>query len=421
MKDLVYIIQAPPSWLKTPPLSLIYLKNYLKTKGFNAQIADLNIEIFKALNITLKQWLTLNQDFEESLFSLTKKTHPDILNDLYKKIEPAKFIGFSLTKRNAPFSFELAKRIGQRFKNKQIIFGGPYALFLDQQNKLDNKNYWIIGEGEIPIAKILQGRSLRAQKVFRFQEIKDLDALALYDFEPLDINSYSSHLPLFSSRGCPYQCNFCSERKLIKTFRHHSPLYMIEQIKLLQNKYRINNFIFCDSFINYKKKWLEDFCRLALKNQLNIKWEAQIRIDKDFPAELAGLMKQAGCYNLFVGLESGSDKILKLMNKGFDTQSAIDFFKTLKKENLHFEISLILGYPGETEEDFEQTLRFIKENKNIIPKIAQANPFIDYFSDSKEKTYPTKEAQERVDRFRKFIEKENIRYTKSFINNLVYS
>ena len=421
MKPLVYLIQAPPCWLKTPPLSLIYLKNYLKTKGFCSQIADLNMAVFKTFSLLQKEWLTLDRDFEENLFETTESKYPHILNNLYKQIEPVKFIGFSLTKRNTPFSYSLAKKINQKFKDKKIIFGGPHTLFLDHKNELDGENWWIIGEGEIPITKVLKNNGHSRQKIFRFQEVEDLDSLAFYDFEPLDINSYSRSLPLFSSRGCLYKCNFCSERKLIKTFRHHSPEYMIDQIKLLQTKYKTNNFIFCDSLINYSNKWLNNFCELILKDGLAINWEAQIRINKIFPKELARLMKKCGCYNLFVGLESGSDRVLKLMNKGFDTHIATDFFKTLRQADLHFEVSLILGYPGEESQDFDKTLQFIKENKPLIPKIAQVNPFIDYLADFKDKTYPTKQANIRVEKILKLIDEEKIKYTKSFINNLIYS
>jgi len=421
MKPLVYLIQAPPFWLKTPPLSLIYLKNYLKTKGIGSNIADLNISAFKVLGLTQKEWLTLNCDFEKNLFKTIENKYPRLLNNLYRQIEPADYIGFSLTKRNAPFSYALAKRVNQKFKDKQIIFGGPHTFFLDQKKKLDDKNWWIIGEGEIPIGEILQKNGNQKQKIFRFQEIKDLDTLPFYDFEPLNINSYSKSLPLFSSRGCLYKCNFCSERRLIKVFRNHSPEYMIDQIKLLQSKYRTNSFVFCDSLINYNKKWLQKFCSLVLKNNLAINWEAQIRVDKTFSLELAQLMKKSGCYNLFVGLESGSDKVLKLMNKGFDTSGAVEFFEILKQANLHFEISLIFGYPGEENQDFNKTLQFIKKNKNLIPKIAQVNPFIDYLADFKDKTYPRKRANTRVNEFLKLINQEKIKYTRSFINNLTYA
>lgn len=416
MKETIYIIQTPPFWLKTPPLSLIYLKNYLKTKDIEVKIIDFNIILFKLFSLPVNKWLGLNKEFEEELFFIAEKKFPYIWENFYKKIEDAQFIGFSLFKRNAPFSFQLAQRIKEKFPSKKIIFGGPHTFFLEKNNQLDNENFWVIGEGEIPLYKIILNNP---KKTYYFEEIPQLDTLGFPDFDSLNLKIYSNSIPLLSSRGCPHQCNFCSEKKLYHKFRHHSPQYMAEQIQYLKNKYSVNHFIFCDSLINYENDWLRDFCSLILKHNLSINWEAQMRITPDFPIELAQLMKKSGCFNLFVGLESGSDKILKLMNKGFNTACAVNFFNTFKKARLHFEISLILGYPGEEEIDFYESLIFVKKNKHIIPKIAQVNPFVDYLDDFPKNTYPTKEALKRVNIFLKMLTKEKIRHTKSFINNLI--
>ena len=251
--------------------------------------------------------------------------------------------------------------------------------------------------------------------------MENLDTLPFCDFSPLNIELYSRSLPLFSSRGCLYKCKFCTERFLYKKFRHHSPGYMVEQIYYLQKKYHTNNFIFCDSLINYKQAWLKEFCSLVIKNKLNIKWEAQMRIEHNFPLDLAKLLKKSGCYNLFIGLESGSDKMLGLMNKGFTSACASNFFKILRKANLHFETSLIFGYPGEEKKEFKETLNFIIENKKNIPKIAQVNAFVDYLGNFPDKMFSGHQAKERTQLFLKLLEKEKIRYTKSFINNLIYS
>ncbi len=417
MKELVHLIQAPPSWLKTPPLSLIYLKNYLDSKGYKTGISDLNIEIFKLTKKNQNQWLKLDEAFESNFFAEIEKNHPQVLKKLYKKIRNTDFVGFSLTKRNSWFSFSLAEKIKHTYPEKKIIFGGPHTYFLDRKNALNEDNFWVIGEGESALEQIIKNPK---QKIYRFFEINDLDKLPFYNFTSLDVSHYSKYLPLFSSRGCRYRCNFCSERKLIGQFRCHSPKYLIEQIKILKNKHKNSNFIFCDSLINFDLRWLEELLKLMLKEKLNIKWEAQIRITNNFPPKLARLMKQSGCYNLFIGLESASDKILKAMNKGFQSKDALSFFKILIKARLHFEISLIFGYPQESNEDFEKTLQFIVKNKKIIPKIAQANPFVDYLDDFSEKKYPSREVLNRLDKFLRTIQNENIRYTKSYINNLAY-
>jgi radical SAM superfamily enzyme YgiQ (UPF0313 family) len=315
-----------------------------------------------------------------------------------------------------PFSFSLAQKLKEKFPSKKIIFGGPQTAFLDWQNTLDGCYSWVVGEGEIPLSKIL-GQDKNT--LYRFEEIENLDTLPFLDFKPLGPTLYSAVIPLFSSRGCNYNCNFCSEKKLYKKFRHHSARYMLEQIKHLKNKYKINNFVFCDSMINYSNAWLTELCSLVIKNKLNINWEAQMRIDKKFSVELGKLMKESGCYNLFIGLESASDNILGDMNKGFNRGNAAEFFKKLNKAGLQFEISLIFGYPGEEEKDFKETIDFIIKNKKLIPKIAQANPFVDYLGNLGN-TYPSEEAKLRILKFLRILELEKIPYTKSFINNLIY-
>ncbi len=417
MKKSVYIIQCPPSWVKTAPLSLVYLENYLKNCGVRVKTRDLNIEFFKASGLSLKGWLSLNQEFEKSLFQKTMVAYPSFLKSLYKDIADYDYIGFSIFKRNADFSFLLADVIKEKFPAKAVIFGGPEALSMVPADRANHNGHWVIGEGELALAKIV-GEDKK--ETYPFEEISDLDALPFLNFGCLGMENYSNSIPLFSSRGCKFNCRFCAEKKLYKNFRHHSAGYMAEMIGKLKNEYDINNFVFCDSLINYDDGWLEKLCSLLIEKNISIKWEAQMRVAKSLDVDLGRLMKKSGCYNLFIGLESASEHTLKRMNKGFDTQTAADFLLKLRNSGLQFEISLIFGYPGETDTDFKETLDFITKNKKIIPKIAQANPFVDYLGNFPGETFPSETAKKRIKTFLKVIETEKIRYTKSFINNLVY-
>lgn len=416
MNKSVHIIQAPPVWLKVPPLSLAFLKTYLESKKINAKVINLNQNVFTALGLPAKKWLTLNQSWEENLFTIVKKHSPLLLKKTYQEIKKSHFIGFTLFKRNLNFSLSLAEEIKKIYPEKQIIFGGPETLFLDRKNRLSPSCYWVIGEGEIPLEKIINGNR---KKIYRFCQVKKLDTLPFLNFDFCKIRFPGQALPIFSSRGCKFRCCFCTESRLYSNFRNHSPQYIADQIFHLRNKYKITNFIFSDSFLNYSQTWLEEFCNLAIQNKLNIKWEAQFRVNK-LPLGLARLIKKSGCYNLFIGLESGSDKVLEAMQKKFTTSQAFAFFKTLNQANIHFEVSLILGYPGETEKDFQKTINFILKNKRIIPKLAQVNPFIDYFGNFKKKGLADRQKKERVEKFLKIIKNERIPYTKSFVNNLIH-
>ncbi len=417
MLKTVYIINCPPGWLKTAPLSLVYLRSYLEANGVDARAIDLNIALFQLFNFSKSQWLNLNDNFERSLFSESENAFSDFFQNVYKRLENADIIGFSLSRRNAHFSFSLARRIKEKFPAKRIVFGGPQALFLDRQNMLDKDYTWVIGEGEIPFRSIAQDD---ARRVFRYEEIENLDTLPFLDFQPFNLKSYQPVLPIFSSRGCHFKCSFCSERLLYQKLRRHSPQYMQEEIRALAIKHSIGNFVFCDSMINSDNAWLEDFCRRLTADDIKVSWEAQLRIAPGFPRELASLIRQSGCFNLFIGLESGSADVLNLMHKGFTPEIALEFFDSLKSAGLQFEISLIFGYPGETEKDFEETAQFILTNKHLIPKIAQVNPFVDYLDEFPGQNLPSPEGLERVDRFIRMLDSESIKYTRSFINNLVY-
>lgn len=419
MKETVHIIQAPPLWLKTPPLSLAFLKSYLQSKKINTKLINLNQTIFKALSPDPKKWLTLDRMWEKNLFPLIKNNYPYLIEEVCKAVKESTYVGFTLFERNLNFSMSLAEEIKSSYPDKKIVFGGPQTLFLDKTNKLNKRDYWVIGEGEIPLEKIIKNSP--DKKIYRFRQIKNLDSLPFFDCDFLAEPGFWRQIPLFASRGCRYRCSFCTESLLYKGFRAHSPRYITDQIRYLCNKYKNNSFIFSDSYFNHNHKWLENFCKLILKNKLNIKWEAQFRVDKNLPLSLAKLIKKSGCYNLFIGLESGSNKILKLMNKKFTREDATSFFKTLKQAGLHFEASLIFGYPNETRKDFKETLHFIKKNKNIIPKIAQANPFVDYLSCFKGIKNSSENKKEKIDEFLQFIQSEKIPYTKHFINNLTYS
>ncbi len=417
MNKTVHLIQAPPTWIKTPSLSLAFLRAYLKKEKINLKTIDLNQLTFKTLTPDPKKWLSLDKTWENNLFAIVEKKYPFLLENIYKKVEASNFIGFTLFKRNLNFSFSLAENIKKIYPKKQIIFGGPHTLFLAKTQKTNQSDYWVIGEGEIPLTEIVKGGN---KKKYYFSQVKDLDSLPFYDFTWLEKPNSLSCLPLFSSRGCQFHCNFCTECLLYKNFRFHSPKYLIDLISYLKAKHKINHFVFCDSFLNYSHNWLKTFSSLIIKKQINIKWEAQFRIDKNLDLALAKLLKKSGCYNLFVGLESGSSKILKLMNKQFAIQDALSFFKILNQARLHFEVSLILGYPGETKKNFAETVNFIQKNKKIIPKIAQINTFVDYLGSFKQRLISHKEKQERLDSLVKTIKNEKIPYTKSFIQNLIY-
>lgn len=413
----VYLLHCPPHWVKTPPLGLAYLDRYLRNAGIDVATCDLNVAACGRLHADKKEWLRLNAAFQNNLYALVQEKHPDLIARLLEEIRNFPVIGFSLFERNENFSLTLAEHIRQRFPDKTIVFGGPQVLARQMQgHPLSPPWHWVIGEGEKALEEIIRGET--RVKIHRHHELDCLNDIPFPDFTCFNISQYGSALPIFASRGCIRRCSFCTEHMLSKKFRQHSPGYIVEQISSLIKQYRRRHYVFHDSLINADYDWLTRLCQGIIDKRLNITWEAQMLIHPGLEPSLGKLMKQSGCVNLFIGMESAADDVLKKMKKGFSKKDAVTFLNILRRAGLNYEISLIFGYPGEHEADFLETVDFILTHRHIIPKIAQINPYIDYRCRHSE---PNREGKERVKRFMNIAKKEKIFYTKSFINNLIYA
>lgn len=389
------------------------------------------------LNLPRKQWLMHNAEFENNIFQQLKHQFPRFINNLINDIahSQAKVLGFSLFSRNRRATFDLVNEIRKRTQSKTFVFGGPEVLFEYHRDsffdelKTDNA-YFVLGEGEQALLNIcrsiyrkqtIESTIHKGKKLIAYNEIAKLDTLPFLDFDAHTLQRYDSAiLPLFSSRGCIRRCSFCSEHKLYKTFRQHSPEYMLTLIKSLVKKHKTRSFSFHDSLINANLQWLDALCELLIQENLGIHWEAQLAIRGDMTKPLFDTMKAAGCFNLFIGLESASDTILTSMQKGYDSATAKEFFQQLALSGLHYEVSIIAGFAQETEDDFEKTLQFLKNNKHCIPKIAQVNPFVEYAPSQINGSEPQCKmiAAQRVQRLLTMFEENKMKYTASFINNL---
>jgi len=141
----------------------------------------------------------------------------------------------------------------------------------------------------------------------------------------------------------------------------------------LINKYKIKVFALNDLLCNANLKKLERTCDLIIKNNLKIKWGGYATIRNDMGIRLLKKMKDAGCTTLHYGFESGSNKVLKLMNKYYIAEYAEKLIKKTKKAGIMVVINIIVGFPGETDEDFNKTLEFIKMNKQYIDSVANVS------------------------------------------------
>jgi len=417
----------PMFWPKMPPLGIGYLQAFLEKNNSACDIIDVNNIFYSLSSPELKKsWLvSCDTFFEENIFSFMQKEHPEEFKKLLETMLRYEAVGFSCFKSNLHATLRLAKLLKSRNKSIKIVLGGPEIArqYFKTSGRFTKEirnlaDLIVTGEGEKPLLDFVQ---LRGQdKTPAFNELDSLYSLPFPVYKGLDIDSYprKNSISLLFSRGCVRKCVFCSERLLYKRFRSRANENVIEEIKYHRSKNKTEYFIFHDSLINGDLKKLEELCDNIIKNFGSVKWEAQIAVRNDMSQALLEKIKKSGCYNLFLGLESGCNRTLKSMNKGFLAEDAVNFFKKLNAAGLFFGISIIAGYPGETESDFRESLDFIIKNKALIPKIEQVNPFVYYDGTSAGKR-ADKDSSERLDSFIKEIKSRGFKYTNAFIGNLI--
>jgi anaerobic magnesium-protoporphyrin IX monomethyl ester cyclase len=187
-----------------------------------------------------------------------------------------------------------------------------------------------------------------------------------------------------SARGCPYACNFCV-RSYGTRLALRSPESIIEEIKLLIEIHDIKSFRFIDDTFTATSKRVIRFCKLIIENNIQIKWTCLSRADT-LNEEMISWMKNAGCVRVYIGIESGSPKILKLINKEIDLDKGLENIRLLQKYMIQTTAFYMVGYPTETDEDFKMSLDYaIKANFDfVIPGRFIAYPGTKYFDDNKD-------------------------------------
>jgi anaerobic magnesium-protoporphyrin IX monomethyl ester cyclase len=263
----------------------------------------------------------------------------------------------------------------------KVVVGGQLSA-ASVNDVLSNPNIDIVvrGEGEITTAELLDGlqnnSGLEDVKGISFRKggkivhnpdrpfIKDLDSLGFPDIESIiGIQTYRSvDLGLImTSRGCPYGCSFCGLKDFWgRRVRWRSIENVIEEIIRLKEKFNVQYFSFWDAVFTLNRRRTIQLCRKLLETNSEIKWECVTRIDL-VDSELIQQMKKAGCKKIRIGIESGSDRILGHLKKGFTTDFIRKQANMLKANKMTWSAYFMIGTPEEKEEDVIDTMNLIKE------------------------------------------------------------
>lgn len=287
-------------------------------------------------------------------------------------------VGMSLLCVNFKNGTKLAKQIRQENKNIFIVAGGPFADTCPKE-VLETGVFDVVvhGEGERVFVELVEALKngqdfsdikglsfFRNGKIIRTENsplIGDLDTLPFPAYDLLAMNKYRKS-SIIASRGCPFSCIFCTRGPTeSKTVRRISPERLIEWVTLLVEGFGHKYIRFTDSTFTLDQEWAERVCDLIMECGLRFNWECQTRIDC-LNSALLGKMKKAGCQQLEVGIETGNDKILTLLRKGFskaDVRMAAQLFKDVAAPRLS--ASFIIGHPWDTIKTIRETFELAEE------------------------------------------------------------
>ncbi len=330
--------------------------------------------------------------FTVSLFDTMFANGPEAIIDALSKEQPRFFVIYDdsfnyLTKmcltnmREAAFKMiSIAKKKGCTVIVSSSDSSDRYEMYLKK-----GADFILIGEAELTLLQLLKAlqknetnfshidglawfdaESINKSKMRKV--MKDLDWLPFPAWDMIDIEPYRKswmrHAGYFSmnvatTRGCPFKCNWCAKPIYGNRYNSRSPQNVVNELILLKTKYRFDHIWFCDDIFGLQPGWINAFADLIEKESLSFQFKMQGRVDLLLKENNIKDLARAGCDNIWMGAESGSQKILDAMEKGTTVKQIAAATILLKKNNIKPSFFIQFGYPGETKEDIEKTISMI--------------------------------------------------------------
>ncbi len=366
------------------PINLLYLHGVLKQKGYSVGILDLEVEPHE--DDSLRRYFLDRSPRAVGISVLTP------------------FYGSSL------HISRIAKETGA-----VVIWGGSHPSAIPQET-LERPEVDIVvrGEGEFSLAEVMdrlcKGESLQGLEGVSYKEngtgpvnnpsrplIQDLDSLPLPDRKALPLDRYSGAVTpgitkkatvMFTARGCPGRCTFCAANIIHgRKYRYRSIPNIMEEVRQIAELGFEHIVIDDDTFVVRKERILE-FCRLMKRDHAGLTWDCDSRVNT-MDRELLTAMKDAGCLKLNFGVESGSPRILKLVQKGITIDQVISAFDMAREVGIKRQATFMVGHPTETAEDIKMTWKLIKrlEPDYLFTSVCTPFPGTQYHDYLKERNY----------------------------------
>jgi len=369
-----FLLLLPPlankAMTPSPPVGLAYLAAVLKSKSIQVSTITPSSD---------------NLELEQTVQNIIDKK-PDVL---------------AITVSTPAFNntVTIAKRVKKSLYDVKIISGGPHATLFPADMIHNGIDIVVRGEGEQTIADLIryfEGKTNIAsidgisykhngQIVNNKQRalIKDLDNIPFPAWEFFPIKKYESlfkkskiSLPVLTSRGCPGRCTFCYKGIFGSRLRVRSPENVLKEVVYLKDSFQIEEFSIIDDCFTIIPRRTIEFCNLMLKNEIRIPWTlpAGIRVDTA-SEELFRKLKEAGCYRVGFGIETGNADIMKSIKKGITLEQAQNAVALSKKFGIECTGNFMIGNLNESLKTVNDSIQFAIELDPDYAQFTRAIPF----------------------------------------------
>jgi anaerobic magnesium-protoporphyrin IX monomethyl ester cyclase len=354
------------------PLGILYISAWLEKHGYDNEVFDSTFASFDRLCDQLLQ---------------QRPQVVGIYTNLMTKLNVLRIIWYI---RSRP---ELQHTI--------IVLGGP-EVRNHVQNFLEQGAHFIVsGEGEQTMLELVQfiegtytgslsdieGISYlddfnNLQQNRERTKVKSIDTLPFPNRHKVDLSLYfkawkerhgTSTISVSTMRGCPYSCKWCSRAVYGQSYRRRSPSIVVDEIELIQQEHEVDSLWFVDDVFTISHQWLENFTQEITRRNLVMPYECITRADR-MNEEVILNLKKSGCFRVWIGAESGSQKIIDLMDRRVEVEQVQQMIQLARRHGLQAGTFIMVGYPGETKEDIYATVQHLKNANPDLFTITVAYP-----------------------------------------------
>jgi radical SAM superfamily enzyme YgiQ (UPF0313 family) len=346
------------------PIGILSLAAVVEARGITPRILDLN-----------------RLHFEHSWPSPHQYRRVDFCSFTVEQLSSFEFdvVGFSTMCSTYPLSLRIARELKRARPSLTIVLGGPQASVVDTLTleAFPFVDVIVRGEAEETFPRVLDafegkdqlknvpGVTFRAGgKVIRNPSapaIADLDSLPLPAFHLYPGIEKGRYIPLELGRGCPFSCTFCSTNDFFRRrFRLRSPGRLLEQMTFLEQSHRVTQFDLIHDMFTVDRRKVVDFCETLLSSGKDFTWSCSARTDC-VDDDLIALMSRAGCRGIFFGIETGSPRMQKIIDKGLDLEEAARVVASTGKHGIRITTAVISGFPQEERDDLKASVNFLMD------------------------------------------------------------